>query len=175
MCVNICERESAGELQSYCCFYFFIFNSRTWTLWQLMIGGQENSSQLLHGVKIPQRRCKLNYQHTGFIVFFLFCFPWYHILEANICWKQNEFLRNRNENTPSKYQTAVFKDSVKKESKNQDCCLLLVFWLYKSNWDTSENKDSTLRLNHFRIWFILFKRYFSYNVCKSSLSLSIWF
>lgn len=39
MCVNICQRESAGELQSYCCFYFFILNSSTWTLWQLMIGG----------------------------------------------------------------------------------------------------------------------------------------
>lgn len=60
MCVNICERESAGELQSYCCFYFFILNSSTWAVWQPMIGGQANSSQLLHGVKIPQRRCKLN-------------------------------------------------------------------------------------------------------------------
>lgn len=60
-CANICEQESAGEPQSYCCFYFFILNSSTWSLWQLMIGGQGNSSQLLHGVKIPQHRCKVSY------------------------------------------------------------------------------------------------------------------
>lgn len=73
-CVNICEQESAGEPQSYCCFYFFILNSSTWSLWQVMIGGQGNSSQLLGGVKIPQHRCKVSYQRTHFKAIFPFCF-----------------------------------------------------------------------------------------------------
>lgn len=151
MCVNICEGESAGELQSYCCFYFFILNSSTWTLWQLMIGGQGNSSQLLHGVKIPQHRCKLNYQHTVFNLSLVLLslrayFRSKYLLEtmwisSKYEWKHTITMsklpeqKSRKDETSAVHAGLCSKTPWKRNWKHQDCCMLLFYWPYKSRWD----------------------------------------